>query len=137
MGKFGVSAEKERALLLRMEELGIAEVDLVERFIRGSGAGGQKINKTSSCVHLQHTPSGVEVRCQKERSQALNRFFARRDLCEKFEEKLLGKASKRQQEIEKIKRQKRRRSRRSKEKTLDEKHKRSEQKQLRKPPSED
>lgn len=137
MGKFKVSVEKETELLQRMEALGIFEEDLIENFIKGSGSGGQKINKTSSCVQLKHVPTGIEVRCQKERSQALNRFFARRELCEKLEEQIQGKASKKQQAIEKLRRQKRKRSKRAKEKMLDEKHKQSAQKQLRKPPEED
>ncbi len=137
MGKFKVSIEKETELLQRMEALEIFEQDLVENFIKGSGSGGQKINKTSSCVQLKHVPTGIEVRCQKERSQALNRFFARRELCEKLEERLEGKASKKQQEIEKLRRQKRKRSKRAKEKMLDEKQKTSKQKQLRKPPTEE
>ena len=139
MGKFKVSAEKEERLLSRMEALEINEEDLVEKFILGSGSGGQKINKTSSCVYLLHEPSGTEVKCQKSRSQALNRYYARVELCDRIEDELLGRESKRQQEIEKIRRQKRRRSRRAKEKMLEEKHKRSEQKKLRKPvdPGED
>jgi protein subunit release factor B len=137
MGKFKVSSEKEAELLGRMEALEIYEEDIVERFIKGSGAGGQKINKTSSCVQLKHEPSGIEVKCQQDRSQALNRYFARRELCDKIEEKILGLKSKRQQAAEKIRRQKRRRSKRAQEKTLEEKHKRAAQKSLRKPPSED
>lgn len=116
-----------------MEKLGILEADLTEKFIRGSGSGGQKINKTSSCVYLLHKPSGIEVKCQRERSQALNRFFARRELCEKLAEKIAGEKSKRQKEREKIRRQKRRRSRRAKEKMLEKKHQQAEKKVRRKP----
>lgn len=116
-----------------MDALGISEADLSEQFIRGSGKGGQKINKTSSCVQLIHKPSGIEIKCRQSRLQASNRFFARRDLCDKLEEKLLGIRSKKQQEREKIRRQKRRRSRRAKNKMLDEKHKHSEKKALRRP----
>jgi len=133
MGKFKVSTEKEAQLLARMKELGIKEDDLVEKFIRASGPGGQKVNKTSSCVYLLHIPTGTEVKCQRERSQSLNRFFARRELCNKIEEQVLGKESKEQQKREKIRRQKRRRSRRQKEKMLDDKHKRSTLKEQRKP----
>lgn len=104
-----------------MEALGIRESDLVENFIRGSGSGGQKVNKTSSCVQLLHAPSGIEIKCQRERSQALNRFFARRELCDRIEEQVAGKKSKKRQEMEKIRRQKRRRSRRSKERMLKDK----------------
>lgn len=113
-----VRPSKEQDLAARLARLGVREEDLDERFIRGSGHGGQKINKTSSCVVLRHRPSGVEVRCQAERSQALNRFLARRDLCAKLEERRDGAASARRQAQEKIRRQKRRRSRRQKERML-------------------
>lgn len=109
-----VSPEKISQLEKRMEELGIREADLVERFVRGSGPGGQKVNKTSSCVYLLHKPSGVEVKCQRERSQAMNRFFARRELCDRLEEKMKGVASAKRQAIEKIRRSKRQKSRRQK-----------------------
>ena len=123
---------KEEELAARMQRLGIKEEDLVEKFILGSGSGGQKINKTSSCVYLKHLPTGIEVKCQKDRSRELNRLFARRELCEKLEEILLKEKSKKQQAIEKIRRQKRRRSRRAQEKILATKKHRSEIKKLRK-----
>ena len=106
-----IGQEKREALRRRMESLGLFEKDLTEKFIRGSGHGGQKINKTSSCVYLQHRPTGLEVKCQAERSRAMNRFLARRELCAQMEEIQLGERSERQQRIEKIRRQKRRRSR--------------------------
>jgi protein subunit release factor B len=121
MSRFAVSPEKEDALAERMAALGIRECDLEETFIRGSGSGGQKVNKTSSCVVLRHRPSGIEVRCRRERSQVMNRFFARRELCERIDEKRRGAASARQQAAEKIRRQKRRRSRRQKAHMLDDK----------------
>lgn len=114
-----------------MEALKIQEMDLRERFIRGSGSGGQKINKTSSCVYLMHVPSGIEVKCQQARSQSLNRFLARRELCEQLRERIEGEKSKRQQAREKIRRQKRRRSRRQKARMLDDKRKQGEKKALR------
>lgn len=128
------SPEKIAALEARMESLGITEDTLTEKFIQGSGSGGQKINKTASCVYLKHTPSGIEVKCQQQRSRELNRFLARRELCERLEEIRDGKKSARQQKIEKIRRQKRRRSRRSKNRMLDDKSKRADKKNLRKPP---
>ena len=128
-----VRPEKEQALLERMRELGIAEEDIVERFIRSSGKGGQKVNKTSTCVYLKHVPSGIEVKMQQERSQAVNRFLAKRLLVEKIEDLLLDRESARQQEIAKIRRQKRKRSRRTKEKILKEKKLQSEKKKLRQP----
>lgn len=117
-----------------MTRLGIVEGDLIEKFILGSGSGGQKINKTSSCVYLKHIPTGIEVKCQKDRSRSLNRLFARRELCEKLEERLFQEKSKKQQEIAKIRRQKKRRSRKQKEKLVEGKRQRSAKKEGRKAP---
>ncbi len=112
MPRFGVTPQKEAELARRMTACEIREEDLVESFIRGSGSGGQKINKTASCVQLMHTPSGLEVKVQEARSQALNRFFARRRLCELVEEETLGKKSPEALRQEKIRKQKKRRKRR-------------------------
>ncbi|TAN36998.1 MAG: peptide chain release factor-like protein [Verrucomicrobia bacterium] len=128
---FGVSPEKAQALRARMERLGIREADLEERFVKGGGAGGQKVNKTSSCVWLRHRPSNLEVKCQWERSQALNRFLARRELCDQLEAKQRGVLSSRQQAVEKIRRQKRRRSRRQRAHVLADKRQHSEKKAAR------
>jgi protein subunit release factor B len=129
--RYGVSIEKERALLEKMHHLGIREEDIVERFIRSRGHGGQNVNKVSTCVYLKHLPTGIEVKCQQERSQALNRFFARRILIQKIEDKILGRESAERQRIAKIKRQKRKRSRRAQEKVLHVKHIQSEKKKAR------
>jgi protein subunit release factor B len=126
-----ITPEKHEKLRERMEGLGIREEDLDEHFIRGSGKGGQKINKTASCVQLVHRSSGTEIRCQQTRSQADNRYWARRELCDRIEEKVLGEKSTKQQAIEKIRRQKRRRSRRAKSRMLDDKSKQSQKKQMR------
>ena len=117
--------------------MGIRDEDLVEKFILGSGKGGQKVNKTSSCVYLKHIPTGIEVKCQRDRSREMNRFLARRELCEKIEEGILKEKSKRQQQMEKIRRQKRRRSRRSKEKMLEDKRHQGAKKSLRQAPTGD
>ena len=131
MSEVYVTTEKRIALEERMAKLGIREPDLIEKFVLGAGSGGQKLNKTSSCVFLKHSPSGIEIKCQRERSRELNRFMARRELCEKLEERILGQKSARQQAVEKIRRQKRRRSRRQKERMLDDKRQHSAKKQSR------
>jgi protein subunit release factor B len=126
-----IRKEKFDELYDRMDRLGIKEGDLIEKFILGSGSGGQKINKTSSCVYLKHIPSGMEVKCQRDRSREMNRYYARKELCDRMEEKIENKKSERQQKMEKIRRQKRRRSRKSKEKMLVAKKQLSEKKSLR------
>ncbi len=128
MSLFNVSPEKENALTERMERLGVSENDFEETFIRSSGPGGQKVNKASSCVYLVHIPSGLSVKCQQSRSQAMNRFLARRLLLDKIERSQRGIADEERQRVEKIKRQKRRRSKRAKEKILKLKHVQSEKK---------
>lgn len=120
-----------------MARLGIQEQDLEERFIRASGPGGQNVNKVATCVWLRHRPSGLEVKVAQERSQALNRFLARRLLAAKLEAQILGRLSAEQQRIAKIRRQKRRRSRRAQEKILAAKRRHSLKKSLRAAPRED
>ena len=124
--------EKSEELQERLKRLQVREDDLIEKFILGSGKGGQKINKTSSCVYLKHIPSGFEIKCQRDRSRERNRYLARKELCERLEKQIEGKRSEKEQLIEKIRRQKRRRSRKSKEKMLANKKKTSQLKSLRK-----
>lgn len=130
-----VSKKKIDALKQKMAELGIKESDLEEKFILGSGKGGQKLHKTSSCVYLKHLPTKIAIKCQAERSRAFNRFLARRYLCERIEENVYQIKTKKRQLAEKIRRQKKRRSRKQKEKMLEEKRKHSEKKSLRHPPN--
>lgn len=132
MQKFNVSPAKEKNLKDKMCRFGIKERDLTEKFIRSSGKGGQHVNKTSTCVYLKHNPTGIEVKCGKERSQVLNRFLARRMLAGKIETMVLGKEAEEKKRIAKIRRQKRKRSKRAKEKMLATKKRRAEKKTLRK-----
>ena len=131
MSAYPVTAAKERALHERMEALGIREEEIDESFIRSGGKGGQHLNKTSTCVQLKHLPTGIEVKCQQERSQALNRYRAREILVKKVDDLIRGRESAEQQRIEKIRRQKRKRTKRSKEKMLADKRVTSEKKKLR------
>jgi protein subunit release factor B len=130
-----ISSEKLTDLGQRMAALGISESDLLEKFVRGSGAGGQKINKTNNCVFLKHLPSGVCIKCQMDRSRELNRFLARRELCDQLEAIREGRAFAKTQAIEKMRRQKRPRSKRSKQRSVADKRQLSQKKSLRRPPS--
>jgi protein subunit release factor B len=134
MGPFPVSPKRQLELEALMRRLGVQEREFEEWFIRSSGPGGQHVNKVATCVVLRHRPSGVEVRCQQERSQALNRFLARRILLQRLEARRLGEASAEAQRIAKLRRQKRKRSKRAKEKMLAAKKLHARKKQLRRPP---
>ena len=125
--------EKEKSLREMMVRLGVREEDIEEKFIRSQGPGGQNVNKVSTCVHLRHLLTGIEVKCQQERSQAQNRYHARQLLLKKIECAILGKLSEEQRRIEKIRRQKRRRSRRAKLKILESKRRHGIKKFLRAP----
>ncbi len=131
MGIFAVSSIKEKLLKEKMEALNIREEDIRESFVRSGGRGGQNVNKTSTCVYLKHVPTCIEVKCSKERSQALNRYHARVILTKKIEQLIKGRESEEIQRIEKIRRQKRKRSKRAKEKMLNDKKIVSEKKKLR------
>lgn len=102
MPDFAVSPEKNKWLKDKMRSLNIKEEDIIERFVRSSGKGGQKVNKSSSCVYLKHIPTGIEVKCMTNRSQSVNRFLARRKLIERIE----GSLSVENKEILRIKRRK-------------------------------
>lgn len=114
MGLFGVRPEKEEALLALFDKLNLKESDLDEKFVRSSGKGGQKVNKTSSCVYLKHRPSGLEVKVSRERSQNLNRFLARRLLAEKYQREILGQKTGSDIKAARVRKQKKRRQRRRK-----------------------
>jgi protein subunit release factor B len=113
---FGVTRKKQEELEARMAALGLREADLEEKYVRSSGPGGQNVNKTASCVYLKHVRSGLEVKMQRERSQGLNRYYARKRLCELLEQERMGSKSPAALKAEKIRKQKQHRKRRSKAK---------------------
>ena len=113
-----IPTDKMQALRSRMRKLRVFEKDMKESFIRSAGPGGQNVNKVSSCVQLTHKPSGISVKYDKERSQALNRLGARELLLNKFEHVLERERRQRLYEIEKERRQKRKRTKKSKEAVL-------------------
>ena len=113
MPKFGVTARKELELLRRMEVCGLKEADLRERFVSAGGPGGQKVNRTATCVYIKHGPSGLGVKMQRARSQALNRFYARRRLCELIEEAAGDAKSPEAKRRAKLRKQKARRKKRA------------------------
>ena len=96
-----------------MEALGIYEKDIEEKFVRSSGSGGQKVNKTSTCVFLKHISTGIEIKCMRERNQSLNRFLARRELVQRIE-RLSGEVTSDDREMNKVRRQKLKRRKRAK-----------------------
>ncbi|MCD6080116.1 MAG: peptide chain release factor-like protein [Candidatus Omnitrophica bacterium 4484_49] len=126
-----VGIQKQRALLQKMQELEIKEEDIEEKFILSRGKGGQRRDRKATCVYLKHLPTGIEVKCDRERSQAINRFLARRMLVEKIEELKLGQEAEERKRLAKIRKQKRKRSKRTKEKLMRLKRIRKEKKQAR------
>ena len=113
MINFGVTERKTAELQQRMKKCKLFEEDIEEKFVRSSGPGGQKVNKSSTCVQLTHRPSGLAFKMQKSRTQKLNRYYARKRLCEMLENKLLGTESPEAKRLSKIRKKKDRRRRRS------------------------
>ena len=112
---FGVTKRKAAELEQRMKKCKLSEMDIEEKFVRSSGPGGQKVNKSSTCVYMTHLPSGLNVKMQKSRTQLLNRYYARKRLCELLENKLFGKESPEEKRISRIRKQKDRKRRRRRE----------------------
>lgn len=115
-----------------MHRLGIHEEDILEKFVLGSGSGGQKINKTSSCVYLKHLPTGIEIKCQQDRSREVNRGLARLELCRRIQALKLKEKMEKQYLKEKARRQNRRPSAAQKEKIFEQKQRHSQKKAHRK-----
>lgn len=128
---FPVSPKKQQALDQAFAKFHIQESDLEESFVRSGGPGGQNVNKVSTCVVLKHRISGMVVKCQQERSQAMNRYYARLMLVQKLDQQLHQAQSQEARRIVKLRKQKRKRSKRAKEKLLETKRFHSEKKQAR------
>ena len=126
-----VQNEQDRELRRQMRKAGIFEKDLEETFIHSSGPGGQNVNKVATCVLLRHVPSGINVKCQKERTQRQNRYFARAILLEKILKQQQDEARRTKALLEKKRRQNRKRSQKSKEAMLENKRRQGEKKQSR------
>lgn len=129
-----LSSDKKEELERRMAALGIHEDDLIEKFIRGTGSGGQKINKTSSCVFLQYPPANIEVKVQRERSREMNRFLAREELCSKLEAAAEGKKLATKQAREKVRRQKRKQGYFARKRNVEKKRRHGKKKENRRRP---
>lgn len=122
---------KREKLKARMEALLISDKDVLEKFILGTGSGGQKVNKTSSCVFLQHLPSGIQIKCQRFRSRDRNRLEALEELCMRIEKMRQEEKQARLAAKEKQKRQARKRTKGAQELVLKEKKAKSQKKRLR------
>ena len=111
-----IKPEKTKALKNEMDSLGIHDEDLEETFILAPKKGGQKVNKTSSCVFLLHKPTDISVKCFDDRSRELNRYHARKLLCDKIKEHVFCEKTEKQKKLDKLKKQKKRRHRKTQQK---------------------
>jgi len=131
MSSFPVSPDKLSQLQQRMTAMGVNEAEIEETFVRSGGAGGQKVNKSSSCVMLLHRPTGLRVKSQTTRHQAMNRFLARELLLDKIERMRKGHIEAERARVEKIRRQRLKRSSRAKQRMLADKARHGDKKRLR------
>ena len=131
MSSFPVSPDKLSQLQQRMTAMGVNEAEIEETFVRSGGAGGQKVNKSSSCVMLLHRPTGLRVKSQTTRHQAMNRFLARELLLDKIERTRKGHIEAERARVEKVRRQKLKRSSRAKQRMLADKARHGDKKRLR------
>jgi protein subunit release factor B len=128
-----ISLKKEKDLNHKLRRVKIFKKDIKESFVLSSGPGGQKVNKSSSCVSLYHMPTGIRVKSRSTRSQRVNRYNAYAILMEKIIRQREEEATRKRQAAYKHRKNKSRlRSSQNKEKVLHEKHKLSEKKGLRK-----
>ena len=127
----GQRGERADRFTERLRALGIRKEDIIEKFIRSAGKGGQNVNKTSTCVYLKHLPTGIEVKCQRERSQAMNRIAGLDLLAGKIAQAALRERLERRQAREKEQRRKRPRPARLKERILESKKRTGEKKRFR------
>ncbi len=121
----------------RLAALGLNESEIEESFCRSAGPGGQHVNKVSTAVELRHRPTGLAVRVQDSRSQALNRRLARERLLDAIEARQHSIIEKEKARKARLRRQKARRPAAIKRQMLEEKRRRSALKELRKTPESD
>lgn len=129
--KVAIVSEQDAELQRRMQRLGVREEDLEESFIRSRGPGGQRVNKVATCVVLRHRPTGIVVRCEQERSQTRNRWFARQRLLQRLEAQRLRVLREAAAQAAALRRARRRRSPAARERLLQEKRWRARKKTLR------
>ncbi|KAI9295333.1 hypothetical protein K502DRAFT_330004 [Neoconidiobolus thromboides FSU 785] len=113
-----IDESKVKSSKSKIEKIKIVldEKEIIEKFIKGSGNGGQAINKTNSRVELKHLPTGIVVQCQKTRSQSENRKIARKMLREQLDILYNKELSKRNIKKNKVNKQKKKQAKRAREK---------------------
>ena len=128
------SHDWQETIETRLRRLGVHERDLEEAFVRSGGHGGQNVNKVATCVILTHRPTGISVRCETERSQALNRALARKRLAERLERRAAEERDRARHAAERARRQLRRPSQAARRRNVEAKRRRGEIKSGRRAP---